>query len=140
MSATHEDFGREIDRRGPSNRNFGLVFTGVFLLFGLWPLRHGRPIRPAGLVLGAAVLLVAIVRPSLLAVPNRIWTKCGVLLGRVVNPIVTALLFYLAFTPAAVLLRWMGKDILGLSIDRDAKTYWIPRTAAEPRSDLTNQF
>jgi hypothetical protein len=140
MSATHEDFGREIHRRGPSNRNFGLVFTAVFALFGLWPLRHGAPVRPAGLALGGAFLIVTIVRPSLLELPNRIWSQCGILLGRVVNPIVTALLFYLAFTPAAVILRWMGKDALGLSIDRDAKSYWIPRAAAEPRSDMTNQF
>jgi hypothetical protein len=140
MSATHEDFGRETRRSGPSNRSFGLVFTVAFLLYGLWPLRHGRPVRPAGLVLAAAVSCIAIVRPSLLSVPNRIWTKCGELMGRVVNPLVTALLFYLVFTPAAVLLRWMGKDVMGLAIDRAAKTYWIVRTASEPRSDMTNQF
>ena len=140
MSATHEDFGREIHRRGPSNRNFGLVFTAAFLLLGLWPLRHGRPIRPWGLALGGAILLITILRPSLLQVPNRIWTRCGILLGKVVNPIVTGLLFYLVFTPVAVVLRWMGKDVLCLSIDRDAKTYWVPRTASEQRSDMTNQF
>jgi hypothetical protein len=140
MSATHEDFGREVHRRGPSNRSFGLVFTAAFLLYGLWPLRHGRPVRPVGLALGGALLLIAIVQPSLLAVPNRIWTKCGELLGGVVNPVVTALLFFLVFTPAAVLLRWMGKDVLGLAIDRNAKTYWIPRTVSEPPSDMSNQF
>lgn len=140
MSATHEDFGREVERRGPSNRNFGLVFTAAFLLYGLWPLRHGRPVRLVGLVLSAAVLCVALIRPALLELPNRLWTKLGDLLGRVVNPVVTALLFYLVFTPAAVALRWMGKDIMGLAIDRRAATYWIPRAASEPRSDMTNQF
>jgi hypothetical protein len=140
MGATHEDFGREVNRRGPSNRNFGLVFTAAFLLYGLWPLRHGRPIRPWGLALSAAVLALAFLRPSLLAVPNRLWTQCGLLMGKVVNPIVIALLFYLVFTPAAFLMRWMGKDVLSLALDRNAKSYWIPCTAPEQRSDMTNQF
>jgi hypothetical protein len=140
MSATHEDFGRKTDRRGPSNRGFGLVFTAAFLFFGLWPLRRSLPIRPWALVLSGAILVITVARPSLLAVPNRIWTTCGMLLGKVFNPIVTGLLFGLVFTPAAAVLRWMGKDILCLAIDRDAKTYWVPRSASEQRSDMTNQF
>lgn len=105
MSATHEDFGRETNRRGPSNRSFGLVFTAAFLFFGLWPLRHGRPIRPWSLALSGTILVITFVRPSLLAVPNRIWTTCCILLGKVINPIVTGVLFYLVFTPAAAVLR-----------------------------------
>jgi hypothetical protein len=140
MRTAHEDFGREIHGPGPSDRNFGFVFTAAFLFFGLWPLRHGNPIRLWCLALSAAVLLVTLIRPTLLHVPNRIWTRLGILLGKVMNPIVTGLLFYLVFTPGAVVLRWMGKDLLCLANDPAAKTYWIPRNAAEETSDMTNQF
>jgi hypothetical protein len=108
MSTTHEDFGREVHGRGPSDRNFGLVFTAAFLFFGLWPLRHGRPLRLWCLGLSGAIFLVTLIRPSLFHLANRIWTRLGILLGKVVNPIVTGLLFFLVFTPGAMVLRWMG--------------------------------
>jgi hypothetical protein len=138
-AAIHEDYGREINRRGPSDRNFGLVFTAAFLFFGLWPLRRHGPMRLWCLALSGTFLLVALARPALLQTPNRIWTKAGILLGRVVNPIVTGLLFYLVFTPTAALLRWMGKDLLHLARDQNAQTYWMQRTS-EDLSDMSNQF
>lgn len=140
MSNTHEDFGREVHGSGPSDRNFGLVFTAAFLFFGLWPLRHRMPIRPWCLALSGAILLVTLIRPSLLHSANRVWTKLGILLGKVVNPIVTGLLFYLVFTPVAIILRTIGKDALRLKSDPEAKTYWIQRTAADEGSDMSNQF
>jgi len=140
MSAAHEDYGREIHGRGPSDRNFGGVFTAVFLLLGLWPLRHRGPVRLWCLVLSGALLLATLARPTLLHAPNRMWTKCGILLGRVLNPIVTGILFYLVFTPTAAVLRWMGRDLLHLARDQNAQTYWIQRNAAEDLSDMRNQF
>jgi hypothetical protein len=141
MSAGHhEDYGREVHGRGPSNRNFGFVFTVAFLAFGLRPLRHRGEVRLWCLALSGALLLITLARPTLLDVPNRIWTRCGVLLGRVLNPVVTGLLFYLVFTPIAVALRWMGKDLLHLASDRNAQTYWTGRNAADELSDMKNQF
>jgi hypothetical protein len=139
MNTTHEDFGAKTVRRGPSDRNFGFVFTAAFLLFGLVPLRHGRPVRAWCLAVSGAFLLVTIVRPSLLHTANRLWVKLGLLLGRIVNPIVTGLLFYLVFTPAAMIMRWAGKDPMRLRMDKDAKTYWQPREGQD-LSDMTNQF
>jgi hypothetical protein len=127
-------------RRGGSDRNFGFVFAAVFLLFGLAPLRHGKPVRPALFVLSAIVFCLALIRPSWLKIPNRLWTALGAVLARIVNPVATALLFYLVFTPFALVLRWMGKDPLGLSLDRDARTYWVPRNVAEKHPGMTSQF
>jgi hypothetical protein len=140
MSTTHEDFGRKVHGRGPSDRNFGFVFAGAFLLFGLTPLRRGAPVRTWCLALSAAFVIVTLLRPSLLHRANRAWTQVGRLLGKVVNPIVTGLLFYLVFTPAAAVLRWIGKDLLRLNPNSEAKTYWIQRTAADDLSDMSNQF
>jgi Saxitoxin biosynthesis operon protein SxtJ len=139
VSAIHEDYGRTVHGRGPSDRNFGIVFTAAFLFFGFWPLRHHRPVRIWCLALSGAFLVVTLIRPPLLHGLNRIWTKLGLVLGKVVNPIVTGLLFYLVFTPIAVVLRWMGKDLLRLACNRNAQSYWIQRNAGE-LSDMKNQF
>ena len=140
MSTTHEDFGREIHGRGPSDRNFGLVFTLAFLVFGLLPLRHGRPVRLWCLGVAVAIGIVTLVRPALLHWANRIWNRLGILLGKVVTPIVTGLLFYVVFTPGAVVLRWLGKDPLRLKRDVEGKTYWLERSSADDLSNMTNQF
>lgn len=140
MNTTHEDFGREIKTRGPSDRSFGLWFTAIFLFFGLWPLHRGNAIRSWCTALSGAILLVTLVRPALLHGPNLIWTKFGVLLGKLVNPMIPGLLFYLVFTPLGVILRWAGKDLLALSFEPGAKTYWIPRHPSENKSSMADQF
>lgn len=139
MIHTHEDFGRGALGAGTPDRNFGLVFSAAFAFFGLWPLRHGQPIRPWLLAISGATLMIALVWPSLLHPANQVWTMLGFLLGKVVNPIVMALLFYLVFTPGAIVMRIMGKDPLRLAAGREAESYWIPRSADET-SDMNNQF
>ena len=136
----HENFSRDFHGRGPSDSNFGWVFTAAFLLLGLWPRMHGRPIRPIWLALSAAVLLVTLIRPSLLHPANRLWTGLGRLLGKVMNPLVTGLLFFAVFTPAALILRWRRKDLLALALNPEAETYWVTRTTPDEPSSMLNQF
>ena len=92
------------------------------------------------LVLSGALFVITLIRPALFHAPNLIWTQCGRLLGRVVNPILMGLLFYLVFTPVAIVLRWRGKDLLHLAASQNSNTYWIPRSAADEASDMGNQF
>lgn len=139
MTTTHEDFGRAIHSKGPSDRNFGFVFTAVFLVLSLLPLRHHQPVRWWALIVSALLLAVTIFCPAVLHGTNRLWTRLGVLMGRIVSPIVMSLLFYLVFTPFAAILHWRGKDPLRLKFDPDSETYWIPRDPAG-LSDMRNQF
>lgn len=135
----HEDFSSRVHGRGPSERNFGAVFCAFFLFLALGPLLRHRPIRPVWLACCVAVFLVSLLCPSLLRPANRVWMRIGLLLGKVVNPIVTGLLFYLIFTPAAVVLRWMGKDLLALSRHEQADSYWIRRSPSDA-TEMINQF
>ncbi len=65
----------------------------------------------------------------------------GLLLGRVVSPIVMALLFFLVVTPTAFLFRLLGKDPLRLAAEPRAGTYWIERRPPGPPPDtMANQF
>jgi hypothetical protein len=136
----HEDFSRDAHGSGPSDSNFGWVFTAAFLILGLWPRVHGRPIRSIYLGLSAAMLLVTLVRPALLHPANLLWTRIGRLLGKVMNPIVTGLLFFVVFTPAALILRWRKKDLLSLELNPEADTYWVNRTADGQTGSMLNQF
>jgi len=140
-SATHEDFSRQEQAKASSDRSFGFVFVVAFAFFGLSPLFRGRPVRVWCLIVSAVVLLVALVAPGILHPLNLLWTKLGHLIGQVTNPIITALMFYLLFTPVAFLLRLTGSDLLRLKPDPQGSTYWIPRVPPGPVPDsMRNQF
>jgi hypothetical protein len=141
QSATHESFSREHTAKASSDRSFGLVFTAFFTLVAIWPLVHKRPLRPWGFWIAGAFLLIALIAPKVLHPLNLVWTRFGLLLSKITNPIVTGLMFYLIFTPAGFLLRMFGKDILRLKYDASAPTYWIVRNPAGPAPEsMRNQF
>jgi hypothetical protein len=67
--------------------------------------------------------------------------KLAWLISKITNPIITGLMFYLLFTPAALICRWIGKDLLRLKYDHAADSYWIPRDPAGPPPEtMQNQF
>jgi len=124
-----------------SDRAFGFVFAGVFLLTGLWPwVRHGGSMRLWALGLAAAFLAVSLYAPEPLAPLNRLWFRLGLALHAVVSPAIMGLLFYAAVTPTGLIMRALGKDILGLRRN-DSPTYWRDRDPPGPATgSMKNQF
>ena len=140
-SGLHEDYSREEEVKAGSDRSFGLVFAGFFgILSALSLWRHGAAwhwMLPVAL----AFLAVALVYPSILAPLNRLWLKFGLLLYKVMNPLVLGLLFFVTIMPIGIVMRAMGKDFLRLKRDPNAATYWIARTPpGPPPQSMKNQF
>ena len=140
-SQTHEDLAREDEIKGPTDRSFGITFAVVFSIVGLFPLLRGRDPRVWALAIAALFLAVALLHPAVLAPLNRLWLRFGLLLHRVVSPLVMGMLFYLVVTPTGFLLRLFGKRPLRLQFEPAADTYWIPRQPPGPAPDtMKNQF
>ncbi|NCU71264.1 MAG: hypothetical protein EBV56_03900, partial [Candidatus Fonsibacter lacus] len=55
----------------------------------------------------------------------RLWIKFGMLLGKIISPIVMGLVFFFVVTPIGILVRVLKKDVMGLK--RGAPSYWINR-------------
>ncbi len=123
-----------------SERSFGLVFAAAFAVIALLPLKSGGEVRAWALMVAALFLASALVRPSLLRPLNRLWFRFGLLLGRVVAPVVMALVFLVAVTPVAVIMRARGKDVLGLKLDPSARSYWTVRSPNKPLGSLKKQY
>ena len=137
----HEDLARRQEGKGSSDRAFGLVIGFFFMLVALSPLRTHHPVRWWALVLSGLFVVFALVKPVWLSPLNRYWTKLGVLMGRIVGPVVTAVLFYVVVTPTALLFRLLGKDPLRIRLEPGALSYWIERTPPGPAPQtMTNQF
>jgi len=137
----HESYERREEVRGSSDRSFGIVFAVVFALIGLLPLVSGGAVRMWSLAVGAAFLLVALAFPAILAPLNRLWLRFGLLLHKIVSPLVLGIMFFLVITPMGVLMRAFGKDLLRLKLDRQLASYWIERTPPGPLPEsLRDQF
>jgi hypothetical protein len=137
----HEDLGREKEIVIGSNRSFGLVFSSLFALVGFLPLVHGAEPRVWSLVIAFVILIPAVFLPGALRPLNVLWSRFGLLLNRIVSPIVLALVFYGAVTPMGVLVRRFGNNSLRLRRDPDSSSYWITRRPPGPAPEtLKNQF
>jgi hypothetical protein len=108
---------------GGSDRSFGLVFACVFGLIGVWSLLSAGTIRWWAIGAALGLILVALTVPGLLAIPNRLWTKFGLLLHRIVNPIILAILFFIVFVPMAIWLRVVGRQPIR-RLPPDEETFW----------------
>lgn len=148
-SQTHEIVARGHAIKTGSDRSFGYVFAAVFALIGVWPaIALGWPLRVDltalrwwALVISALFFSIASVRPALLHPLNRLWFQFGIVLSKVMTPIVMGVLFVLTVMPVAVIMRLRGRDLLRLKFDRTAKSYWIMREPPGPSGEtMKNQY
>lgn len=140
-SGLHEDLRREEKVEGSSDRSFGLVFAGVFTIVGVVKLWLGSMWSLPWFAAAALVLAIAFARPALLAPFNRLWTRFGLLLFRIINPVIMLLIFVVCFVPMGVVMRLFGWDPMRRRLDPDASTYWIPRDPPGPAGEsMKNQF
>lgn len=68
-----------------SERSFGLVFAGVFLIVALFPLTGDGSVRIWALVVAGAFAVAAFSAPYLLRPLNRLWFRLGLLLNKIVG-------------------------------------------------------
>ena len=139
--ALHEDVSGGAQPPVSSPRNFGLWFTVIFAVVALLPLRSGYSIRTWALVVAAGFLAAALAAPGILQPLNLAWAQVGLAMGKVVNPIVLAIIFFGVITPMGWLLRKAGKDLLNTKWQPESKSYWILRDPPGPLPEtMTKQF
>ena len=116
---------QEIKINKKNNITFGILFFVFFLIIGLYPLVSVGVIRIWSVVLSLVFLTITIIRPNLFTFLNRSWIQFGILLGKIISPIIMVLVFFFVVTPIGILVRILKKDVMGLK--RGASSYWIDR-------------
>ena len=109
-----------------SNRSFGLLFFIVFLIIGLWPLKNDLELNYIFIGISIIFLILGLLNSKVLTPLNKIWVKFGELLGRIIAPIVMALVYFFILTPISLIMRIFGKDLLNLKSSEES-SYWIKR-------------
>ena len=120
-----------------SNRSFGIVFFVVFLLIGLYPLINADSVRIWSVIISLIFLILGLMNSKILNPLNKLWFKFGILLGKIVSPLVMGIIFFLVVTPIGILMKILKKDLLNLKFN-NKDTYWIEKN--EPKSKMKNQF
>lgn len=139
----HERGGASEEVKVPTERSFGVTFACVFALLSAWLFyRQGLAAWPVAIAaLALAFLGLAYGAPYVLRPLNLLWLKFGLLLHRVVNPLIMGLLFFLVFTPMGVGMRLFGGDLLRLKRRPEEKSYWVFRAEENvQQSSMKNQF
>ena len=121
----------------PSNKSFGIVFFIVFLLISIYPLIKSGELRLWSLIVALVFLILGLLNSKILTPLNSIWFKFGLLLGKVVSPVIMGIIFFLVVTPTSFIMRILGKDLLNLKYNKN-KSYWIEKEG--PKSKMKNQF
>jgi hypothetical protein len=141
MQSIHENFSREETATPGSDRSFGLVMAAVFSAVALINGWHVGRVWPWAAGLALLFLTSALLYPAVLKPLNRAWLKFGLLLHKVVNPIVMALVFYGTVLPTGLMMRALGKDLLRLKVQPDGDSYWIVRRPPGPApGTMKDQF
>ena len=109
-----------------SNRSFGILFCIVFAIVALWPVMSGGSLRIWPIPISLIFLVLGLVNSKLLNPLNFAWVKFGELLGRIIAPIVMAIIYFMIVTPIGLFMRLIGKDFLNTKFSND-NSYWIKR-------------
>lgn len=134
----HESYSREDDTVRGSDRSFGFVICAVLVVVTGFSLWRGGDLWPWSGAIAAIFLVLALAYPVALSGLNRIWYKFGLLLHKIISPLVMALLFFGTVLPTGLVMRALGKDILRLKRQPQADSYWIVRTPAGPSPETMN--
>ena len=109
-----------------SNRSFGILFCIVFAAVAVWPVMHGASLKIWPIPVSFIFLVLGLLNSKLLSPLNLLWIKFGELLGKIVAPVVMAIVYFAIITPIGLFMRLIGKDLLNTKFSKN-RSYWIKR-------------
>ncbi len=120
-----------------SNKSFGIVFSVFFLIVAIYPILNANSIRVWAIIISSIFLILGLLNSKYLTPLNKIWMKFGLMLGKIVSPIVMGIVFFVVVTPTGIIMRLFGKDLLNLK-KNNKKTYWIQKD--NKNNNMKKQF
>jgi Saxitoxin biosynthesis operon protein SxtJ len=110
-----------------AEREFGLIVGGILLLLSLWWLYRGKfpRVSHVTLIVGPVLVLLGLVFPQALVLPNKIWMAFAEVLSFVTTRIILAFVFFVIVTPIGVVKRLFGWDPLHRRAAA-SESYWKP--------------
>ena len=123
-----------------SNKSFGVVFSIFFILVTIYIFYKTNQINAITSTLAIIFLLLGLFNSIILTPLNFVWFKFGILLSRIVSPLVMLMIFFAIVTPLAILAKIVRKDFLNIDKKKNMikSTYWIEKEKYE--NSMKDQF
>ena len=126
-------------KKHAAEKDFGYVFCLVFLLIAFLPLFNGHSMRLWAFQVASFFFVVAIVFPVLLKYPCLFWSKVGLLLHHIVNPLILGIIYFGVVCPIGAIMRRVKGGLMKINFNSSAKSYWIERDPAGPNPKTMSQ-
>jgi hypothetical protein len=132
------DFHRE---EAPTEKSFGYLFTVVFALVSGYFFYKGKTHWMVTTPISIVFLLVTLACPIILKYPFKLWMGIGLVMHKIVNPVVMGILFYFVVTPFGLIARIFGAKFLALEFKGSDKSYWKEKEhLMTVKESMKNQF
>ena len=98
---------------------------------------NNESLRVWSLIISLVFLILGIINSNLLFPFNKAWSQLGILLGKIVSPVIMGFIFFTIITPIGFIMRMLKKDLLNLKFNKE-KSYWVEKN--DLKSKMKNQF
>jgi len=108
----------------PTNKNFGVTFSIIFLLISGYCFYYNIFFFHF-IFISIFFLIFGLLNSKLLFPLNWLWYKFGLLLSRLLSPIILSFLFFIIISPYGLILRVFNNDIKNLKKKKlNNQSYW----------------
>jgi cytochrome b subunit of formate dehydrogenase len=108
-------------------RKFGLTVGAVLLIISGFLFWKQRAAFTYFAVSGGALIVFGLLAPTALKPLFRVWMSFAVIMGFIMTRVILTVIYFFLFTPIALVLKLLGKDLLEERWDKTATSYWIKR-------------
>ena len=124
----------------PSNKKFGFFISLTLTVIALHSYINDDLNRGHYFAIFALLFFaVSFIKADILQPLNKLWLGCGLLLGKIFQPIVMGTIFFGLFMPLALMMRLIGRDELKLQFKKQ-DTYWNQRDIKDQLTSFEDQF
>jgi hypothetical protein len=106
-------------------KEFGHIMALVFTVLAAIAIYRQRPIGSLFITLSVFFTFTSVLFPGVLRPIEKLWMAFGEKMSVVMTFVILTLAYFLAITPLGIIIRLLGKDLLSIKLDKEAKTYWI---------------
>ncbi len=124
-------------------KNFGLIWSTIFLIIASMPLLKGLEIRFWALYVSIIFVATAFFYPKIYHKIRfyQTWIRFGNFIGKINSKIIISILFYGLFVPTGLVLKILRKDLLLKKLDKSLTSYFIDcEDQNSQNSDMRDQF
>jgi hypothetical protein len=121
-------------------KNFGFIFSGIFLIIAVFGLLNGQNYGQIFIVLSLLVGLVTLIFPFLLSSFYIFWMSFGLIMGWIVSTFVLTVIFFVVFTATRILTKIFKVKFVQTELSRNVGTYWLVNKKIIDKAQYSKQY